>query len=175
MKAQNWINLVNLLAIILIGIGEIVLGVRMLNLEIASKRADISILIDPARNQNWTFVPNGVYLTVNGTFCNEGTRTAIIKELELSMIYRLSDDQYIVTRTYSDPARVCNWNNNTITEDELRPFSLTMYVDRYTILDSRIGQTVNIGNSRSDEFGLSITYYDGLSDTKSEQIFSTKS
>jgi hypothetical protein len=175
-RNMSWIDLIHLLVIIGLGIGEILLAVLTLNVQIASRRADISILVDPARNQNWTFVvPGGAYLTVNGTFCNEGTRTAIIKELELSMIYRLSNDQYILTRTYSDPARVCNWNNNTITEDELRPFSLTMYVDSYTILDSRTGQTVSIGNSRSDEFGLSVTYYDGLSDTKSEQIFNTKS
>jgi hypothetical protein len=183
-RKMSWINLFNLLAIVVLGIVEIALGFWMLNiqsavlnLEIASRRADISILVDPAHNQNWTFVvPGGVYLTVNGTFCNEGTRVAIIKEMELSAIYFFSDNTtYILTKTYSNPSEDCNWNNNTILENECRSFSLTMYLNSYTVIHSRTGDILQIGNSRSDEFGLSVTYNDGLSDIKSEQIFSTKS
>jgi len=183
LRRMHWIDFFNLLALVVLGIGEIWLAVSMLNiqsatlnLEIAGRRADVSILVDPAHNQNWTFVvPGGAYLTVNGTLCNEGTRTAIITQLELSMIYQLSEGKYILTRTYVDPSRDCNWGNSTIVEDERRPFSLTMYVDSYTVLDSKTGQTLTIGNSRSDELGVSVIYNDGISDMKSEQIFSAKS
>jgi len=183
-RNMSWIDLIHLLVIIGLGIGEILLTIwtlnvqnTALNLEIASRRADISILVDPTHNQNWTFmVPGGAYLTVNGTFCNEGTRVAIIKEMELSAIYFFSDNTtYILTKTYSNPSEDCNWNNNTIIKNECRPFSLRMYVDHYTVMNSATGDILQIGNSRSDEFGLSVTYYDGLSDIKSEQAFSTKS
>ncbi len=183
-RKMSWINLFNLLAIVVLGIVEIVLGFWMLNiqstvlnLEIASRRADISMLVDPAHDQHWTFiVPGGVYLTVNGTFCNEGTRVAIIKEMELSAIYFFSDNTtYTLTQTYWNPSKDCNWNNNTILENECRPFSLTMYIDSYIVTKPWTGDILHIGDSRSDEFGISVTYYDGLSDMKNQQIFSTKS
>jgi len=143
------------------------------NLQVASTRADVSILFNPALDQNWTFVTNGAYLTVNGTLSNEGSRTAIIEEMELSMVYNISDGKYTITMTYLDPSKVCGWNNDTISKNEPKPFHLTMYINTYIWTDPSKAQSIAIGSSRSNEISIYVKYNDGKGELSNTQEFNT--
>ena len=171
---QIIVAIVQILSTIILAILALNIQNAMLNLQTEARRADISILVDPIYNQNWTFiVPGGAYLTVNGTLCNEGTRVAIIKQIELSMIYLFSDNTtYTLTKSLNPP-KDCGWNNNTIEENECRTFSLTMYAHHYTVVNSRTGDLLQIGNSRSDQFGILVKYYDGIDEKENFQTFRT--
>jgi hypothetical protein len=143
------------------------------NLQVASTRADISILFNPLVNQNWTFTSDGAYLTVNGTLSNEGSRDAIITKMELSMIYNVSNDRYTLTTVYTNPCVEYGWNNNNILKNEIKSFHLTMFVKSNTWIVPRTGQIREIGNSRSDEIGICVRYNDGEGDLSNTQEFET--
>jgi len=166
-------EIAHIMILLILGIGELWLGYSVWKLQVAATRADISILVNP-HNQNWTFVLNGGYLTINGTLRNEGSRAAMIKELQLSALYHFpNDDIYMLRQLYF--VEDLDWNDNIIVEEELRSFSLTMYIQRHDVIDSITQQSIEIGNSRSDEFAISVTYYDGEGDVTEEEMFSAES
>lgn len=177
MRRTFWIAVASVLISISVGIFSVLYPIYSAqSLYEASQRADISILLNPANDQHWTFiVGSGGFLTVNGTLCNEGSRSATIRELELSLIYYLpNDDLYILTKTYANPCKECNWNNSIIKENELRSFSLTVFASSYVYIDPITGETLYIGNSRSDEFGIFVKYYDGEEELFCERRFPAK-
>lgn len=181
------IAVANLLAVIFLGISAYTLSLAQnslsqsqYQLELSKQRANMSILVSPQFNQNWAFVANGAYLTVNGTLVNEGTRRALVESMELSAIYHFSDGTpYSITVDYSDLAKYCKMNNTIIAEKQESSFSIGMFIQSSTILVTQTApysssngtQSLSIGNSRSDNFVLSVTYSDGLGKLQSEQEF----
>jgi len=180
-KIKDNIPTINTLATVVIGFLTVLLGIAVYNLQAnvynlqeSGQRASISLLVNPVLNQNWTFVDNGVYFTLNGTFSNEGSRVAIIKELDLSIAYNLSNNNaYSLTLTYLNPSKACGWDNDTILNKEIKQFSLTMFVYSSFVVDSHTGQVIPIGNSRSDTAKLEIKYNDGISDLAQNLEFNT--
>lgn len=176
-------DVITILVTIVLGVSQLYLYFSMLsiqsallNLQSESKRADISILLNPSHNQNWTIVSNGVYLTVNGTLSNEGTRTAIIKQMELSVVYNWPEHTAVMfTTSYENPAIFNNWRNDTLSENEKRPFSLTIFVSSSLVVDIYTQQKLSVGNSRSDMFRIIVKYDDGISEKTTERTFSAES
>jgi hypothetical protein len=155
------------------------LSSALYELEAASKRADMSILINTHLNQNWTFVTGlvggGAYFTVNGTLTNEGSRDAMIESIELSVTYNFSDGTpYTITVGYQDPAKSCDWINDSFHPSESRPFSLMVYIYQSMALNSHTGQIIGIGDSRSDKFSVCVIYSDGKGELRSQSEFSAK-
>jgi|GEM_PF-6259127 len=149
-------------------------------LQVANMRANMSILVNPKFDQHWALVANGVYLTVNGTLVNEGSRDALIESMGLSATYHFSDGTpYTVPVVeYSDLSKYCNMNTTTIREKGETSFSIGMFIQSESLLITSSSYTSNpatlvIGNSRSDNFTISVTYFDGIGYLQSEQEFST--
>jgi len=157
------------------------LSQALYELQVANMRANMSILINPQFDQQWTFVADGVFLTVNGTLVNEGSREALVRRMDLSVTYHFSDGTpYTVTVGYSDIPKWCELNNTVIREKEEAPFSIGIFVHSSIVAiiggtyTSHTMQSLSIGNSRSDNFTVAVTYFDGISDLQSEKEFSTK-
>lgn len=152
----------------------------MLDLQTTSMRANMSILINPQVDQQWTLDSNGALLTVNATIKNEGSREAILKNVDLMVTYHYSDDTpYTVTVRYFDLQKYCNIKNNTLPEDKETPFSANIFIasELLGIIGGSYSShpaTLVIGNSRSDSFTVSVTYFDGIGTLTTEQEFSTK-
>ena len=174
MKVKDAVSIISLAATIILSLTTIWLGYLVYNLQANSMRADVSILINPLLDQHWAFVFDGVYFTVNGTFSNDGTRAALIKELDLSVLYNLSDNNvYSLTTTFLNPSEACQWNNDTILAGEARRFSVTMFVNEYMVVDVPHNSSRMIGNSRSDAASIYIQYNDGKGDKPNTMDFNT--
>jgi hypothetical protein len=73
-------------------------------------------------------------------------------------------------------------NSTLVKEKELSSFSIGMFIQSSTIFatqtasysSSSAPQSLSIGNSRSDNFVLSVAYSDGLGILHSEQEFNAK-
>jgi hypothetical protein len=153
------------------------LSQRLYQLQAASMRANMSIF---AFNQNWTFTTDGVFLTINGTLRNEGTREAIVRSMGLSVTYHYSDGTPYTTAMveYSDLAKYCNIENATVPEKKEISFSISMFIHWEIIAIIGGSYTSNstsvvIGKARSDNYTVSVTYFDGVGNLQSEQEFST--
>src|SRR5271157_2205489 len=88
---MNWdrfLSCLSIICVVIIGISQIYLATLVYNFQSATPRADISILVNPATEQQWTFFTHdGADLSVYGTLSNEGGRNALVKEIVLSAIY----------------------------------------------------------------------------------------
>ncbi|MGA2310225.1 MAG: hypothetical protein ABSG57_11865 [Candidatus Bathyarchaeia archaeon] len=156
------------------------LSQALYELQVANMRANMSILVNPQFDQHWAFVANGVFLTVNGTLVNEGSRDAIVESMGLSVTYHYSDGTpYTVPVVeYSNLSKYCNVNITTIPEKGETSFSIGMFIHTETLAIIGGSYTSNpailvIGNSRSDNFTVSVRYFDGIGYLQSEQEFST--
>jgi hypothetical protein len=168
-RIESALTYINTVSTIILGILGGWLAYSTYGLQVASTRADISILLYPPQSQNWNFTSLGAHLTVNGTLSNEGSRRAIVEEMQLSMIYNFSGGTYVITMTYSDPSKECGWSDHDILQKESKPFSLTMYINSYIWVDPGNGRVIGIGSTKSDKITISVRYDDGkgeLTNTK---------
>jgi hypothetical protein len=170
-KVESALVYVNTVSTIILGILGGFLAYSTYGLQIASTRADVSILFDPLLGQEWNFTSAGCYLTVNGSISNEGSRMAVVEEMQLSMIYNFSGGTYLITMTYLDPAKECNWTSYNILEKESKPFSLTMFVSSYVWVDKGTGRVIGIGSTKSDKIGIFVGYDDGKGELTNSQEF----
>jgi hypothetical protein len=88
------IAVANLLVVVILGYSAYTLSMvqnslsqSQYQLELSKQRANMSILVSQQFNQNWTFVADGAYLTVNGSLVNEGSRDALVESMQISAIY----------------------------------------------------------------------------------------
>jgi hypothetical protein len=132
------------------------------DLTISSTRADISIFIEPISVQNWTFVSNGVYLTVNGLLKNEGTRTTLIKKISLYATFPYSGGGEEVFTIPVNLTENFNIANLTIGENEERVFSINYFILHHLVLNDETGQIMQIGDSKAEKVGLLVWHYDGI-------------
>jgi hypothetical protein len=126
-------------------------------------RTNFSILVDTESDANWYFNDNGATFSVNLSLCNEGPRKALVKSLELSVIYELeSGDQYMLTSVFSNFTRFWGKPNDPMVEDEMRGFLLVMNISRHIYVDEVTGQVIDIGESPSQKFKVLVRFDDGL-------------
>jgi hypothetical protein len=137
------------------------------------KRAELSLLIDPVSDCKWALDNDERHVfSVNFSLSNEGARTAIIKEFELSVMYELpSGDFSGRSATFSNFMNVWNLSNPPIIENEVRGLYLSMYVYPSLAVDST-GEIVQVGDYQPDQFKISVIYDDGIDDTvRSERVY----
>ncbi|MGD0979554.1 MAG: hypothetical protein ABR962_10505 [Candidatus Bathyarchaeia archaeon] len=160
------------------------LSQELYELQVANMRANMSILVDPQSNQNWTFVGSGLeggsFLTVDGTLVNEGSRTALLRSMSLSVTYHYSDGTPYTTTPveYFDLPKYCYIANTTIAEKGEATFSMGMFIQSEVLAIVGGSYTshsayLSIGGTMSDNFTISVTYYDGVGNLQSQQEFST--
>ena len=157
---------------IVLGISTLYLGIQNYNLsnkfyqiDEASRRADVSILINPIDRQNWTFTSNGTSFTIDGMLFNEGGRSTRITKVEVSAIFNFSNgDEYVDT--------ISNYKNDLYLEkDVLTPkegafFNISQDVRHFIELNRNTGEVIGIYETRPDAIRILIWHIDG----KCEQL-----
>ncbi len=88
-------------------------------LQFSMRRADISVLVDKA---SYSITKDNVNLTIRGTIINEGSRTTMIREISVGLIFNLEEATSIqVVYTYSgDIYAFFSWNNSLFLEKQTR-------------------------------------------------------
>ena len=153
-----------ILAIVL-GISQVYLALRVYQMEEASLRGEVSILINPIAKQNWTSTANGTSFTIDGTLFNEGSRSAIITKLEVSAKFYFSNGE-----AYIDP--ISNYKHDLYLEkDVLTPkesglFNISQDVRHFLEISRNTGEVIQIYGERPDAIRIIVWYNDG----KGEQI-----
>lgn len=132
------------------------------DLTVDSTRADISVFIEPINVQNWTFISEGVYLTVNGMLANEGSRTTLINKIELYAIFPYSGGGEEVFTIPCNLTTNFNIANYTIDENEHHTFSINYFILNHLTLNDETGQIMQIGDSKPEKVGLIVWHNDGI-------------
>lgn len=90
-------------------------------------RGDISVLVDLTHKTNES---GSVNATLFGYICNEGSRKAVIRRIELWTIIEdcLVPDTWVSYRCFfsEDLPTDLNWNDHLLDEDEARPFFVSL-------------------------------------------------
>jgi len=165
-KGEKIIAISTFILAVVLGVSQLYLAIennnlnyKVYQLEEASRRADISILINP--NQNWTFTENFTYITLNLKFYNEGERTTLITKIEMHLIYCFSDgtEQTYVSHTNMDDF---NMEDYTISPNEENDFTITLVELPTMALNKKTGELVGVFSSRADKVRILVWHNDGV-------------
>jgi len=131
-------------------------------LYLESLRADLNILIDTIEIQNWTFVPEGVFLEVKGELHNEGARTTEITkgQISLEFIFPKSGGQYtfIIPLNFT---RDFSMEDYAVEKDGERSFKFTYYIMKHLVFNDRTGEVIQIGDEKPEKVAITIWHNDG--------------
>ncbi len=132
------------------------------DLTLESIRADLNVFIEPISVQNWTFVPEGVNVEVNGELTNEGSRTTMIKRIELYAIFSYSGGGEEIFTIPCNLTSNFNISKLTIGENEQHAFSIDCFIMNHLVVNNQTGQIMQIGSSMPTEVGIVIWHNDGI-------------
>jgi hypothetical protein len=134
---KDVLAVVNILVMIILGIGGLMINQtvidlqnRIFDLESASRRVDIRILVDNLIHEK-NNDSSSVNTTIVGYICNEGSRKTIIEGIEIWVFYRDEFQFRYMELNRSRGWRILesedvildfHWNNACLAEDEARPF-----------------------------------------------------
>ena len=134
---------------------------KFYQLEEASLRADINVLINPIPNQNWTFTSNGTFLMVDGILFNEGARSTLITKVEVAIIYNFSDGEEYVD-LFPSNLRNFYMEKYTVAPTESRLFNISIVAYPSIALNENTGEFIGIYESRPDKIRLFVWHNDGV-------------
>ncbi len=112
--------------------------------------------------QNWTFVPEGVNVEVNGEYTNEGSRTTMIKRIELYAIFSYPDGGEEIFTMPINLTKNFNISKLTVGESEQYAFSIDYFIMNRIVLNNETGQIMQIGSSLPNKVGVVIWHNDGM-------------
>ena len=171
-KGEKYNAVATLILAIILGASQFYLAIQSNNLnnnvyelQQSSLRADMSILINPINQENWTFTDNSTYFVISGMLFNEGSRNTQITRLEVSIMYNFSNGQQ-----YTDP--ISNYKHDLYLEKgvlspkEGTAFNFSGSVRPFLVVNPNSGQVMGIYNSRPDMISIFVWHNDG----KGEQL-----
>ena len=165
--------LATLILAFILGISQVYLAIqnnelnnKVYQLQETSLRADISILVNPIKEENWTFTTNGdTYFMISGMLFNEGSRNTKITKLEVSVKYNFSNGEQ-----YTDP--ISNYKHylylekDVLSSKEGTLFNFSGSVRPFIVVNPNSGQVMGVYNSRPDMIIVLVWHNDG----KGEQL-----
>lgn len=172
MEKKDWFNVI--LSLVL-GVNVVLFGVlnyginqsslaiqsELRDLTVASIRADLNVFVEPIDAQNWDFVTGGVNVKVNGELTNEGSRTTMIKRIELYAVFPYPDSGEEI---FTICCNLTNFNiaNLTIEENEQYEVSIDCFIRNHLVVNNQTGKIMQIGSSMPNKVGLAIWHNDGI-------------